>query len=512
VRSLAAQELTSGKSLCKVRSMSELFKFWIPAGMGSSLVLFKALYAACDHEPTRHKLIEILSGQAPLVRRYHMLLDILLRRLQSLWGPPLSLRALLVCIGFAGVYTNGSFTVAHALGGQGLVAGIYVLDSNRVTRFVWPWIFLLCVTQALVIVWQQARLRRWISHFARLVLREHKHKWLILALTTLALHLAYWPSLGRLPHFDRGNEWLVSVSGVVTFLVIWRFKDAGVLAVLCWTFVPWAFLFAYGAGGGTWLAKIWMTSALAAFLLATSRQQLWDNGPPLRAGVNALLFVVLLAIAGGWYHGEPHVPTVALLILFVVAPALSGIADWMSWAVSRYFIKRARDSAGLRDVFGCLVMDVVTAAGVLVSLVLALPAASLVLNKVYGQYGGRPIDWVEFARAAHEAPWTKGLMVTLMMATTVVPTTLHVVVAVLSLLLRVINSKALIKRLQRMCDDSSIKKGNKVDPLITAGCIMCYLFVASLVVAGTGYACARSVGIPLGNYLYGLSCKVFLRE
>ncbi len=68
---------------------------------------------------------------------------------------------------------------------------------------------------------------------------------------------------------------------------------------------------------------------------------------------------------------------------------------------------------------------------------LLIPAGAELLNALFSYVApGVQFDWRSLAESARDYPWSKGLMVTLMVLSTLVPTVIHIVLALLAVMLQ----------------------------------------------------------------------------
>ena len=116
------------------------------------------------------------------------------------------------------------------------------------------------------------------------------------------------------------------------------------------------------------------------------------------------------------------------ITFLVLLPIVNALADAVSWQATRYFISRAK-SEGTRAlaILLELVLDVAVAALCLTFLALAAPALLEAAGRLSQSLGGPRVVWRDFVSVAVDDPLGKGIFVTGMLATTLIPTFLHLV-------------------------------------------------------------------------------------
>lgn len=169
--------------------------------------------------------------------------------------------------------------------------------------------------------------------------------------------------------------------------------------------------------------------SLAAILAFASLGSLVYAYAGVVAFAGAFGYAIVGAGAVGVVNDRAFVILVASIIIFLYAllPLLNAVLDWLSWAVTRRLL-RAAATKTKADRWAPLWL----AAELLIDLLFALVclvvlAALLALAfESRNQFGsGVPWDWRNIAEAAARAPFTEGILVTGMLATTFVPTLLH---------------------------------------------------------------------------------------
>ncbi len=117
-------------------------------------------------------------------------------------------------------------------------------------------------------------------------------------------------------------------------------------------------------------------------------------------------------------------------IFYLLLPTLNAAFDCLSWIVTRWFIERAKDvkagGDGVLFLMGALAADIAFALVCVIGLTLALPVALELVNLALRSGGLAPVPWRAMVETATRQPLTDGLLVTGMLATTLVPTMIHV--------------------------------------------------------------------------------------
>ena len=123
---------------------------------------------------------------------------------------------------------------------------------------------------------------------------------------------------------------------------------------------------------------------------------------------------------------------------------------------------------------------------------------------------GASVDWHTMAVTAREAPWTTGTTVTLMLVTTLLPTALHLLLAVFAAVIQVFQNE----RFRGLLRDPFAKlqedqKGSFVQIFGAASWLSFNVLVSGGLIVGVGYLLLGVPHVPLGNLLYGLVAWVY---
>lgn len=161
---------------------------------------------------------------------------------------------------------------------------------------------------------------------------------------------------------------------------------------------------------------------IAAFALAfTLAGVLAAAGTAAAMALLLVLTVAALAFSGKFAF--------LLLLFFVLLPMLNAALDWISWIVTRFFLRRVAQVSRSLGGAGLLILelsaDLVAAIVLFLGLVVLLPNGIEAINAVLSVTGRPPFDWRGVVVRANEAPFSEGLFVIGMLLTTLLPTFIH---------------------------------------------------------------------------------------
>ena len=199
---------------------------------------------------------------------------------------------------------------------------------------------------------------------------------------------------------------------------------------------------------------------------------------------------------------------IILLLFYSTLPFYNSLLDWLSWAATRFFLRRAQETqggvSGMAKLLIELSVDLIAAFFALAALAIILPNAIEAFNYLLPS-GVMPIDWKSMAKTALEAPFSRGLMVTGMLATTIFPTVLHLAVGI---------SGASMAMYPRTSERAALL-GNDMSPREIHKVIMTYMtarflwFIPALALAisliwGSVWLAGNFTG-PFGEFLFQLA-------
>lgn len=221
-------------------------------------------------------------------------------------------------------------------------------------------------------------------------------------------------------------------SGVVFMLI--KYDDA-ILAFLHHKLTPWRQNLETRSG---FLAKLggWIVAALPA-LIWLSAVAVTVAGAV--TGAVAVAPVVAVAVVVAAITGNT-VPTAIFLFFFALLPLLNAAADLASVAATRWFLRQIQSSprhpagARLAQIITGLLLDLLIAALCLA----ALLAALIGLLTLWGQIlpAALPLDWRAWLGQICAGDRGRGMMLWLMLMTTLIPTALHLAAGLGAILTR----------------------------------------------------------------------------
>ncbi len=184
-----------------------------------------------------------------------------------------------------------------------------------------------------------------------------------------------------------------------------------------------AFVIASTVAGAWAEAGTIVLAIIAAFALAFALAGvLAAAGTAAAMGLLLALTVAALAFAGKFAF--------LLLLFFVLLPMVNALLDWLSWIVTRFFLRRVAQVTPTWRGAGLLVLelsaDLAAAIVLFLGLVVLLPNGIEIINAVLSLTGRAAFDWRDIVLRANQAPFSEGLFVIGMLITTLVPTFIHI--------------------------------------------------------------------------------------
>jgi len=114
----------------------------------------------------------------------------------------------------------------------------------------------------------------------------------------------------------------------------------------------------------------------------------------------------------------------------VLLPMVNALLDWLSWIVTRFFLRRVAQVTPTWRGAVMLVLelgaDLAAALVLFLALVVLLPNGIEIINAILSLAGRAEFDWRDIVVRANEAPLSEGLFVLGMLVTTLVPTFVHI--------------------------------------------------------------------------------------
>ena len=165
--------------------------------------------------------------------------------------------------------------------------------------------------------------------------------------------------------------------------------------------------------------------AIAELIIFAVVALLVVSGVP--AGAIAIFIVIAIAFS---FTLAGAAAATTIMVLYVALPIANAALDWLSWAVTRWLLRRSSDVAGATlaaiSMASRLALDLGIAFLSLCLMALLLPNVIEGTNWLFARFAWPTIAWLPLLNQALEAPFTQGLFVTGMLLTTLVPTLLHV--------------------------------------------------------------------------------------
>jgi hypothetical protein len=193
------------------------------------------------------------------------------------------------------------------------------------------------------------------------------------------------------------------------------------------------------------------------------------------------------------------------LTMFICVPAANAALDHISVQVSRWLLTDLVDRRGTARknlmMLGHVVADVIFAVIFLVMLAILLPMVLQLTNRAFDAAGWPVVEWGPYLDAARRDPFGAGLLVTGMLATTLIPTILHMLAAGGAFLLPIIGGN-LIEELATKPEPTLLDRiGFAV--LTVSSILLSWAMLAVLAIAI--WEAVAAFGLPLGSNLADLA-------
>jgi len=345
----------------------------------------------------RESLANAISPNTSGIRRYRRIMIAVLKRARRFFGPhPFGLRALNRCQFIAFAYPTALLLLSWLLSGSATADKYEMFPSD------WPhWkrllALLLLVLYLFGIWWHASRFKRsadWLkdrieSMLNRLRLAHHNTPRIQLAIPVVTYVLLYTGT----------------IAFTSTFAVTGISAGFGIIAV------PFAFAgFHVIAGVGAGVGVIAIISVIAS----------------LNVSLIATIGIVISIGTSGGAHGT------LFILLYVVLPTLNGFFDWISLGASRKLLGGLVGRTTLKAAIVHVLLDLLIAALFLLLLAVALGFV-LELTSQWTAVGDDRLDWRAYVESVMHAPLGAGLMVTVMLASTLLPTLGHFALALFAI-------------------------------------------------------------------------------
>ena len=241
------------------------------------------------------------------------------------------------------------------------------------------------------------------------------------------------------------------------------------------------------------------------------------------AGAVAGAFAVAVAVA---FAGAGKSQTfVVLVVMFMLLPIVNALFDWVSWAISRWLlfglvgprmiasgnVRPRRADWGLLAVHG--LADAAVALLLLIGLAVVLPALFQSWNALAAMQGWSSVEWWLYLHDARQEPFGKGVFVTAMLLSTLLPTLAHTFAVLLALMLPVLQPRG---RGGRPLLETWLYGADKSSRLLRINAVffilLCALASAALLTAVIIFLVAliSVAGVPMGACLADTALQVGL--
>ncbi|OQW98577.1 MAG: hypothetical protein BWK73_52195 [Thiothrix lacustris] len=185
---------------------------------------------------------------------------------------------------------------------------------------------------------------------------------------------------------------------------------------------------------------------------------------------------------------------------YLALPLVNALLDWLSWWVSRFFLERTAQAPRVRVIVLDVVLDFGVAVLFMLALCLLLPAGAILLDSLYAGWvdveTGVPAEtgWQEYAVWARDDPWGKGIMVTLMLVTTLIPTLLHILLGLMAFFIHGFKGAALADFLEQ-------PRKNWRDA-VASFWMFGYVLIAGLAMLALYQGLQHFIQLPIAQWLY----------
>ena len=414
--------------------MTELFYTLLPYltifGMVAGLVL------AFFNKDNREKDFQSWIQRNSVAERYHALLRWLLRRAQYFYGSRwLSWQAFTFSLLLAYLYPVLAALLGYALANNTQVAGLKLFDAqdNALLR----WLVLLALLAMIVLtirIWlNYQRINARYDSLSQRLFGSRLPGRLLLALVVAAALLLYrYYASGGIDWTDFAGAGAgavavtvavaVAFAGAIVAALVGAFTLAFAVAVAGAVAVAVAGAFAVAVAVA--VAVAFAVAGAVAFAVAFA---VAVAGAVAVAVAGAVFLAVLLYLSGDYTDAQ------TLILLYLLLPLINALFDCVSVKYSRYFSTRIAAGEGTGMVSKHLLLDAILALLFFFGLLLALPPFIDGYNWLCSFTSLPPIDWRELALQARDDPWGAGILVTLMLLSTLIPTLLHLLMAGLAL-------------------------------------------------------------------------------
>ena len=183
---------------------------------------------------------------------------------------------------------------------------------------------------------------------------------------------------------------------------------------------------------------------------------------------------------------------------------INALLDYLSWAVSRAFLEQTLKAPKVFLILAEIIADSLLAVVFLLLLCVLLPALGIGLDWLYAHWHNSKgiaaqTNWIEFAVTAAIDPWGKGLMVTSMLLSTLIPTLLHLLLGSSAFVIQALHGEKLAAFLQQHPPES------KIHNLLASLWLYAYLVLALGLLIGAYWLLTHLWHLPIAQWVYGFT-------
>lgn len=326
--------------------------------------------------PARRKFWSRYLMMGAVDEKYYAFLDFGLGGLSNFFQKPFSAHAFDRCVAIGGGYGFFFFMVAWAAGLSTQLTGVQLYPnqptSNRIVGFV-------------------------------------------LFIVLILIGVYFWRRIKKIE--NEKKKWLVITSGVLAFI------GAAMIFAFTLSQAPTGTAIVTGIAAG--IGVFFVSGALAGEFGFSARTL-------FLLGAGAFVLAVILSS----FNVSPLVPGALLGVFgfFVLLPLVNGVYDWLSWAISRGLAAEIRRSNHnlWRFITYIVIFDSLFAVLLVCLVPISWALGLFVSNTVLAHFGASiAYDYGALLGTAAAKPFTspEGIWFTLMVATNLLPTALHVAIA-----------------------------------------------------------------------------------
>jgi hypothetical protein len=360
-----------------------------------------------DEQSLKEYIALLRAERTELETVYKNYLRVGLGRLQDWLGPPFGAKALMFNTGLAVLYSMLLFSFSWVLGGSGRIGALRILPETLDV----PMRFAAALSLGLsyVAILKHEKIDAWFEERIERILPRPKpsliYRLLAIAIMAVAALILKWPQVVILIFLA-----IVSPSFAVAVAGAGAFAFAVAFAVAVAGAVAGAFAFAFAGAVAVAYKKERFGLAYVFSLLPV-----------------AGLFAALYARVG---FVKLHPDVVSVLLFIVILPYINGLMDFISLWISRLLGRDILNRSGIGVFLTHIAFDLVAAVMLLCLLALGICFLVETFNLFIVRNSIMTINISELIRNAMQVPFSaRGLWITLMLFSTLLPTFIHVIVA-----------------------------------------------------------------------------------